>query len=179
MRGVAEAHFAMGFVSGERSRGAFAQALRAIGEPIRGLPTGEISLGRLLGQLFRTAEDFGMPAQPQLLLLQKVMVVSEGVGRALHPGANMWELARPLVAGWAEAHMGPRARAREALDETAEFARRLPRMAAYAETALERLAGAAPAARAARAPRAGGRVGAFLAGAAVAAAVIAGAARLF
>ena len=120
-----------------------------------------------------------MPAQPQLLLLQKVMVVSEGVGRALHPGANMWELARPLVAGWAEAHMGPRARAREALDETAEFARRLPRMAAYAETALERLAGAAPAARAAPVARAGGRVGAFLAGAAVAAAVIAGAARLF
>ena len=177
---VAEAHFAMGFVSGDRSRGAFAQALRAIGEPIRGLPTGEISLGRLLGQLFRTAEDFGMPAQPQLLLLQKVMVVSEGVGRALHPGANMWELARPLVAGWAEAHMGPRARAREALDETAEFARRLPRMAAYAEAALERLAGAAaPAARAPLAPWAGGRVGAFLAGAAVAAAVIAGAARLF
>ena len=104
---VAEAHFAMGFVSGERSRGAFAQALRAIGEPIRGLPTGEISLGRLLGQLFRTAEDFGMPAQPQLLLLQKVMVVSEGVGRALHPapwgggggggergGCNMWGSSR-------------------------------------------------------------------------------------
>lgn len=166
---VAEAHFAMGFVSGERSREVFAQALRAIGEPIRDLPTGEISLGRLLAQLFRTAEDFGMPAQPQLLLLQKVMVVAEGVGRALHPGANMWEIARPLVADWAAAHMGPRARAGEALEETAEFARRLPRMAAHAEAALERLAGApsdALPARGARPASAGGLLAAFFAGAA-------------
>ena len=165
---VAEAHFAMGFVSGDRSRAVFAQALRAIGEPIRDLPTGEISLGRLLAQLFRTAEDFGMPAQPQLLLLQKVMVVAEGVGRALHPGANMWEIARPLVAEWAAAHMGPRARAREALEETADMARRLPRIAAHAEAALERLAGApsSPPGRGARRASAGGRLAAFFAGAA-------------
>ena len=165
---VARMHFEIGFVPPDRSRGAFTQALRAIGEPIHGLPTHEISMGRVLGQLFQTTEAFGMPAQPHLLLLQKVMVVAEGVGRALHPEANMWTLARPLIAEWAAAHMGPQARARAALEEAGALARRLPRLAARAEAALERLANAPP-----PRPARGGRGLAFLAGAAAAAALIA------
>ncbi len=165
---VARVHFETGFVPAHRSRGAFTQALRAIGEPIHGLPTNEISVGRLLGQLFQTTEAFGMPTQPHLLLLQKVMVVAEGVGRALHPQANMWELARPLIEAWAATHMGPQARARDALREATETVRRLPRLVARAEAALERLASAPPSA----APPRGGRADAFLAGLAVAAATI-------
>ena len=164
---VSRAHFDAGFVPRDRSPGDFTQAVRAIGEPIHGLPTWEISAGRLLGQLFRTSEDFGMPVQPHLLLLQKTMVVAEGVGRALCPGANMWELARPLIGDWAALHMDAPARARAALGEAAALARRLPRIAERAEAALESLAAAG------ERPRPRWPVAAFLAGAAAAAAVIA------
>lgn len=165
---VARVHFEAGFVPPEKSPGALAQAVRSIGEPIHGLPTEEISIGRLFGQLFQITETFGMPAQPHLLLLQKVMVVAEGVGRALYPRANMWELARPLIAEWAEANMGREARARDAAREAAAFARRLPALAERAEQALDRLAAPPP-----RAPPRAGRLPAFLVGAAAGAAIAA------
>ena len=172
---VARVHFDAGFVPPDKSRGTFTQALRAIGEPIHGMPTNEISVGRLLAQLFLTTETFGMPTQPHLLLLQKVMVVAEGVGRAIYPRANMWELARPMITDWAAVHLGPRARARAAVDESAELARRLPRIAVHAEAALERLA-AAPLPPTSRAGRG---AAAFVAGFAAACALIAGLALWF
>ena len=95
-----------------RTRQAFQQACRAIGEPILGLPLNEISLGRLLGQLLTVAEQFEMEQQPQLVLLQKTMAVSEGVGRVLNPNVNIWQLAQPLVEGWIRANLGPEAQAR-------------------------------------------------------------------
>ncbi|MGH6981005.1 MAG: 2-polyprenylphenol 6-hydroxylase, partial [Stellaceae bacterium] len=84
-RRVAEVHFEAGYVPRSQSLDNFAQAARAIGEPIFGRPLAEISLGRLLAQLFEVTEQFEMETQPQLLLLQKTMVLIEGIGRQLDP----------------------------------------------------------------------------------------------
>src|SRR5215469_14858536 len=89
-RRVAEVHFEAGYVPARQSLETFAQACRSIGEPILGRPINEISLGRLLAQLFQVTEQFQMETQPQLLLLQKTMVLAEGVGRLLDPSVNMW-----------------------------------------------------------------------------------------
>jgi ubiquinone biosynthesis protein len=85
----------------------FAQALRAIGEPIMDLPADQISMARLLTQLFEVTEQFDMQTQPQLLLLQKTMVVVEGVARTLNPNLNMWKTAEPVVQAWIERKLGP------------------------------------------------------------------------
>jgi ubiquinone biosynthesis protein len=137
---VADVHFRAGYVPAERQRGAFVQALRAITEPILGLPANRISVGRLLGHLFEVTETFGMQTQPHLLLLQKVMVVAEGVGRVLYPEANMWQLARPLIEDWMVENTGPEARVRAAAEGALEAARSLPRIAAKAERALDHVA---------------------------------------
>ncbi len=108
---VAEVHFRAGFVPAGQSVGGFTQAARAIAEPIMGRALSEISLARLLAQLFEVTERFQMETQPQLLLLQKSMLVCEGVGRSLNPNVNMWELARPLVEAWMVENRGPVARA--------------------------------------------------------------------
>ncbi|MFP6758953.1 MAG: 2-polyprenylphenol 6-hydroxylase, partial [Alphaproteobacteria bacterium] len=133
-----------------QSLGNFTQAIRSIGEPILGLPVNEISIGRLLGQLFAITETFGMQTQPHLLLLQKVLVVSEGVGRVLYPEANMWQLARPLIEDWVIAHTGPDARLKVAVEESSLFLRRLPRLAGRAEVALDKLIDWEPPRRSAR-----------------------------
>jgi ubiquinone biosynthesis protein len=125
-RRVAEVHFAAGFVPREQSLDAFAQAVRAIGEPIFGRPLADISLGRLLAQLFQVTQQFEMETQPQLLLLQKTMVLIEGVGRQLDPSTNMWLLARPLVEEWMRANRGPEARIRDLISQSAELLERLP-----------------------------------------------------
>jgi ubiquinone biosynthesis protein len=109
-RKVAEVHIAAGYVPGHKSTDAFAQACRSIAEPILGKPIAEISVARLLGQLFEITETFEMQVQPQLLLLQKSMLVAEGVGRGLAPEVNMWDLARPLVEGWMRERLGPEGR---------------------------------------------------------------------
>jgi ubiquinone biosynthesis protein len=143
---VADVFFRLGFVPRGQDRDAFTQACRAIGEPILGLPLNEISFGRLLGQLLHVAEQFDMQAQPQLLLLQKTMVVSEGVGRELNPTVNMWQLAQPLVEDWLRANLGPEARIRDALVEAADAFRRLPALVRDLDTALAREAPTPPAA---------------------------------
>lgn len=133
---VADIHFRAGLVPADKSRGAFAQALRSIAEPILDLPAKEISVGKLLGHLFQTTETFGMRTQPHLLLLQKVMVVAEGVGRSLNPEANMWQVARPLIEDWMARNMGPDARVRAAVADAVETAQRLPRMIEQADQLL-------------------------------------------
>jgi ubiquinone biosynthesis protein len=125
-RRVAEVHFDAGYVPRDQSLDAFTQALRAIGEPIFGLPMAEISLGRLLAQLFQVTEQFAMETQPQLLLLQKTMVLAEGIGRRLDPSVNMWLLARPLVEQWMRDNRGPEARLKDALQEVNALVARLP-----------------------------------------------------
>jgi ubiquinone biosynthesis protein len=112
-RTVAEVHFRAGYVPADQDMDDFMQAARAIGEPIFGKPLAEISLARLLAQLFEVTEQFKMETQPQLLLLQKSMLVCEGVGRTLNPTVNMWALARPLIEQWMQDNRGPAARAGE------------------------------------------------------------------
>ncbi len=136
---IADVHFEAGYVSRDKSKAAFVQALRAIGEPILGKPLNEISMARLLAQLFRTTEAFEMETQPQLLLLQKTMLMAEGLSRRLTPDRNMWVFARPLIEDWARENLGPAALLRSAFAETLETIHRLPRLATRAERVLERL----------------------------------------
>ena len=107
-RRVAEVHFEAGYVPRRRSIEAFTQACRSVGEPILDLPLHEISIAKLLAQLFQVTEQFEMETQPQLLLLQKTMVLVEGIGRRLDPSVNIWTLARPIVEQWVRENRGPR-----------------------------------------------------------------------
>jgi ubiquinone biosynthesis protein len=136
-RRVADVFFRAGFLPPDEDREGFIQACRAIGQPIVGLALSEISFGRLLGQVLGVALEFRMTAQPQLLLLQKTMVVAEGVGRRLNPHLNMWQLAQPLVEGWMRAHLSPEAILRESLAEGIDLAIRLPQIARRAEDWLK------------------------------------------
>ncbi|WP_166016227.1 2-polyprenylphenol 6-hydroxylase [Chelativorans multitrophicus] len=106
-RRVAEVHFEAGYVPSHHDVAAFAQALRAIGEPIHGQPAETISMARLLTLLFEVTELFDMQTRPELLLLQKTMVVVEGVSRTLDPHFNMWRAAEPVVSEWIEKNLGP------------------------------------------------------------------------
>jgi ubiquinone biosynthesis protein len=123
---VADVHFAAGYVPANQSRAWFAQACRAIGEPILGRPLHEISLGRLLAQLFQVTAQFEMETQPQLLLLQKTMVLAEGISRLLDPTVNMWVLAQPLIEEWMRDNRGPEARLRDSAADALEALQRLP-----------------------------------------------------
>jgi ubiquinone biosynthesis protein len=125
-RRVAEVHFAAGYVPPRQSLEAFAQACRSIGEPILERPLHEISLARLLAQLFEVTERFEMETQPQLLLLQKTMLVAEGVGRRLDPAVNMWTLARPMIEDWMRENRGIEARTVDAIAGAAGLLERLP-----------------------------------------------------
>lgn len=118
----ARVHFEAGYVPPHQDVAIFAQALRAIGEPLKDRTAEEISMGRVLGQLFEVTEMFDMQTRPELLLLQKTMVVVEGVARSLDPRLNMWEAAEPVVREWMETEMGPGARLREAASGAASLA---------------------------------------------------------
>ena len=123
---VAEIHFLAGLVSKNVSKDEFAQALRSIGEPIFGHSVKNISGGRLLSQLFEITEKFNMQTQIQLLLLQKTMVVVEGVARKLDPDTNIWNVSRPILENWLKEIKDPINKAGEFVDEAAEVLKRLP-----------------------------------------------------
>jgi ubiquinone biosynthesis protein len=106
---VAEIHFEAQYVPSHHDVAEFATALRAVGEPIRGLPVKDISIGRMLEGLFAITRDFDMPTQPHLLLLQKTMVMEEGVATRLDPDINMWEAAEPFLKDWLRTELGPEA----------------------------------------------------------------------
>ncbi len=111
---TAVVHFEAGYVPQHQSVELFAQAMRAIGEPIHGRTAREISMADLLGQLFAYTEVFDMQTRPELLLLQKTMVVVEGVARSLDPDLNIWTTAAPVAREWVEANLGVAGRLREA-----------------------------------------------------------------
>jgi ubiquinone biosynthesis protein len=141
---VAQVHYDVGFVLPHHPLETFAQALRAIGEPIFGRPAKEVSMARLLQQLFDTTRRFDMQAQPQLILMQKTMVVVEGVARALDPDFDIWEASRPTVERWMIEQMGPEARLRdvgEGVSALGRLARDLPQLLRNAETISDMLAG--------------------------------------
>jgi ubiquinone biosynthesis protein len=107
-------HFWAGYVPPHHPVEVFAQALRAIGEPIHGRTADEISMADLLGQLFAYTEVFDMETRPELILLQKSMVIVEGVARGLDPSLNLWTAAEPVAKAWMEDNLGPAGRLREA-----------------------------------------------------------------
>jgi ubiquinone biosynthesis protein len=125
-RRVAEIHFEAQYVPGHHNVEEFATALRAAGEPIRGLPVKDISVGRMLESLFAITRDFDMPTQPHLLLLQKTMVMNEGVASALDPDINMWETAEPFIRGWIRDELGPEAYYADRIVELVHAVKKLP-----------------------------------------------------
>jgi ubiquinone biosynthesis protein len=125
-RRVAEIHFEAQYVPGHHNEGEFATALRAVGEPIRGLAVKDISIGQMLEGLFTITRDFEMPTQPHLLLLQKTMVMEEGVATALDPDINMWETAEPFLREWLRSELGPEARLADELIRNWRALRSLP-----------------------------------------------------
>ena len=107
---IARIHRQAGYIDNNQSVKQFAQACRAIGEPIMNLPPEEISIAKLLGQLFKITEDFQMQTQPQLILLQKTMIMVEGIGKILCPEANLWHLAEDWIKLWAQENLSVEAR---------------------------------------------------------------------
>src|ERR1043166_8438433 len=122
-RRTAEVHFEAGYVPPRHSVESFAQAIRAIGEPIHNRPASEISMAKLLTLLFEITGLFDMRTRPELLLLQKTMVVVEGVARSLDSDLDMWATAEPVVREWVERHLGPAGRIEDAAEGAAEVGR--------------------------------------------------------
>jgi ubiquinone biosynthesis protein len=120
---TAEVHFEAGYVPRQHSVESFAQAIRAIGEPIHNRTAEEISMAKLLMLLFEVTGLFDMRTRPELLLLQKTMVVVEGVGRSLDPKLDMWKVAEPVVREWMERHLGPAGRLEGAAEGAGEVGR--------------------------------------------------------
>lgn len=134
---VAEVHFEAGYVPGHHDVSAFAQAIRAIGEPIHGQPAETISMARLLALLFEVTDLFEMQTQPQLILLQKTMVVVEGVSRMLNPRFNMWKASEPVVGDWIRDNLGPKrvlSDLKDGAKAAVKLAEALPEIAAKTET---------------------------------------------
>jgi len=113
---VAEVHFEAGYVPRHHNVDSFAQALRAVGEPVLGRQATEVSMGRLLTQLFEITAQFDMHLRPELVLLQKTMVSVEGVARRIFPEHNLWEAARPVVRSWISRELSPVVEARRLLE---------------------------------------------------------------
>jgi ubiquinone biosynthesis protein len=133
---TARVHFEAGYVPREHSVESFAQAIRAIGEPIHNRRAEEISMANLLTLLFEVTGLFDMRTRPELILLQKTMVVVEGVARSLDPKLDMWRTAEPVVREWIERHLGPAGR----LEGAAEGASELGRLLATGPELLSRAA---------------------------------------
>ncbi len=137
-RRVAEVHFEAGYVPADRDVDEFARALRAVGEPIFGMDATQMSMGRLLSYLFEVTERFGMETRTELILLQRTMVVVEGVARSLNPQINIWQVARPIVEDYIKENIGPRALLRDLTRTVQVLSRYGPRLPQLAEAALIR-----------------------------------------
>ena len=129
---LAETHFRAGYVPAHHDKGAFAQALRAVGEPVFGRPARDVSMGRILGQLFGITALFDMRLRPELVLLQKTMVVVEGVARRIDPDHDIWAAAEPVVRTWMARELSPAATVRQLAGEARAA------MTALAALAVER-----------------------------------------
>jgi ubiquinone biosynthesis protein len=125
---VAEIHLVAGLVPKSVNIDEFAQALRSIGEPIFGQSVKDISGGKLLKQLFDITEKFNMQTQPQLLLLQKTMVVVEGVARKLNSNTNIWKVSKPVLENWLKETKDPINALTDKLKDSAEVLKRLPEL---------------------------------------------------
>jgi ubiquinone biosynthesis protein len=137
---IAERHFEIGYVPRTQSVDDFALALRSIGEPLHGLTVNDISMAKVLGQLFATTELFQMKARPELVLLQKSMVLVEGVARDLDPDLDIWTVCEPVLGDFVRRSAGPIGRLeelRDTVDVGIETVRKLPGLVTRAEAALD------------------------------------------
>lgn len=125
-RRVAEIHFEAQYVPSYHSVDEFATALRAVGEPMRGKPVSELSVGQMLDGLFAITRDFDMATQPHLLLLQKTMVMVEGLATSLDPAINMWDVSAPFVRAWIRDELGPEAALADRIRTDVETLLRVP-----------------------------------------------------
>ena len=144
-RRVAEIHFEAGYVPAHHDVREFATALRAVGEPMRGLPVKDMSIGMMLDSLFSITRDFDMATQPHLLLLQKTMVMVEGVATGLDPDINLWETAGPFVEEWIRTELGPEAAVADRIVEDVRTLVRLPELVRRIEARFPPPGGAPPA----------------------------------
>jgi ubiquinone biosynthesis protein len=123
---VAEIHFEAQYVPSYHNVDEFATALRAVGEPTRGKPVSELSVGQMLDSLFAITRDFDMQTQPHLLLLQKTMVMVEGIATSLNPDINMWDVAAPYVREWIRGELGPEAMLADGIKKQADTLKMIP-----------------------------------------------------
>ena len=133
---VAEVHFEAGYVPMDRDVEGFANALRAVGEPIFGMDAANISMGKLLAYLFEVTERFGMETRTELILLQRTMVVVEGVARSLSPNINIWKTAQPIVENYIRKSIGPKAILKDIANTARVVARFGPRLPNLVENIL-------------------------------------------
>lgn len=143
-RRIAEVHFEAGYVPADRDIDEFARALRSVGEPIFGMDASRISMARLLNYLFEVTERFGMQTRTELILLQRTMVVVEGVARSLNPSINIWTVAQPVVEDYIRATLGPAALLRDLARAAKVLARFGPHLPGVVEEALRRRRHAEP-----------------------------------
>ncbi|MGL5838998.1 MAG: 2-polyprenylphenol 6-hydroxylase [Sphingorhabdus sp.] len=141
-RRVAEIHFDAQYVPAHHNVDEFATALRAVGEPTRGKPVSELSVGQMLDSLFAITRDFDMQTQPHLLLLQKTMVMVEGVATSLNPGINMWDVAAPFVREWIRSELGPEAAIANGLRDQAQTLALIPDLIRRVDELLPKKGGA-------------------------------------
>lgn len=140
-RRVAEVHFEAGYVPEDHDIDTFAQALRAVGEPIFGMDASQISMGRILSYLFEVTERFGMETRTELILLQRTMVVVEGVARTMYPQINIWQIAQPVVEDYVRQNVGPLAAAKDLVKTATVLSRFGPSLPRLLERALTRQLG--------------------------------------
>src|SRR3569833_381931 len=139
-RMIAERHFEIGYVPKHQSVDDFALALRSIGEPLHGRSATDISMAKVLGQLFATTELFEMQTRPELVLLQKSMVLVEGVSRGLDPELDIWTVAEPVVGDFVRREAGPLGRLEDMRDNfsvAVDTVSKLPGLIRRAEAALD------------------------------------------
>jgi ubiquinone biosynthesis protein len=142
---VAEIHFEAQYVPDHHSMEEFATALRAVGEPMRGKPVSELSVGDMLDGLFAITRDFDMETQPHLLLLQKTMVMVEGIATDLNPQINMWDTSGPYVKQWIRGELGPEAAIADRINSDLDTLLLLPDIVRRLDQQLPRKGGAPPA----------------------------------
>lgn len=134
---IARVHFESGYVPKHQSEGDFAQALRSVGEPVYGKSANEVSMGRIIIQLFDYTHQFGMQLRPELVLLQKTMVQVEGVARLIDPNHDIWAAAEPIVSKWIKKNLGPEGIAKQGAGSIREIASRIHKVPAIVDSLEE------------------------------------------
>jgi ubiquinone biosynthesis protein len=135
---VATLHKEAGMLNENVSVHQFSQSVRAVADPVMGKALGDVSLGHVLGQIFQIATRFEIEVQPQFNLLQKTMMMAEGVARQLNPSANMWQLSRPLTDDWMQSQANIKTQTKQIFDEVTQILSRLPKIITDFEKAQDR-----------------------------------------